>query len=306
MKPMLACDFDETKLKFPIVAMPKIDGVRGLNIDGNMVGRSLKPHANIYTREFFSVLSFNGFDGELAAELWTHPDLCRITTSAVNTHKGEPYTIWWLFDLLLESTADFPYTVRLKFLADYLKQLQKDWPDINDRIKIVPHKIIENKEELQVFEDWCLDAGFEGVILRDPNGKYKPSRCTVKGAQYMRIKRFVDAEAKVLRLIEGETNTNIAQTNELGLQYRTTHNAGMVPNGEVGALICEDLKTKEEIKVSAGRMTKDEARRYWAEPSLLVGQIIKYQHFPKGVKDKPRFPTFQCIRAESDIGDINE
>ena len=37
-KPHLACDADLTKLKFPLWAMRKIDGVRMLNIEGKAVG----------------------------------------------------------------------------------------------------------------------------------------------------------------------------------------------------------------------------------------------------------------------------
>ena len=35
-------------------------------------------------------------------------------------------------------------------------------------------------------------------------------------------------------------------------------------------------------------------------PEELVGHTIKFKTFPKGIKNKPRFPTFVSIRADSD------
>ncbi len=101
IKPMLAEDYVESKLKFPLIAQPKIDGVRGLNLEGQLTGRSLKAHKNLYTTAFFSQKPFKGLDGELAAQAETHPDLCRLTTSAVGTIDGEPFTLWHCFDLIV-------------------------------------------------------------------------------------------------------------------------------------------------------------------------------------------------------------
>ena len=49
MKAMLATDYEEAKLRFPVLAQPKIDGVRGVNFFGTLTGRSLKQHRNKYT-----------------------------------------------------------------------------------------------------------------------------------------------------------------------------------------------------------------------------------------------------------------
>ena len=65
MKPMLARDWIESKVKFPCIIQPKIDGVRALCIDGKLVGRSLKPFANKYVTQMLSRPEFNGFDGEM-------------------------------------------------------------------------------------------------------------------------------------------------------------------------------------------------------------------------------------------------
>jgi DNA ligase-1 len=301
MKPMLASDYDENKLVFPLIVQPKIDGVRGLNLDGRLTGRSLKSHANKYTTEFFSREEFIGFDGELAAQLETHPDLCRLTTSALNRIEGEPLIVWWLFDFITPETKDMVYTERFEALQKKCSKVLSDNPCLGDLLKVVPSYKITTLDELLKADAYWLDCGYEGTIIRDPNGLYKQGRSTVREGGLLRIKRFIEEEAIVEAIEEGQTNTNLPDQNELGLQYRSSHAEGMVPNGQVGALICRTVKDGHVIKVSAGRMPVQERVWYFENQQELIGKVIKYKHFPKGVKDKPRFPTFQSFRAASDI-----
>ena len=51
MKPNLATDYDPETLWFPVLYLPKIDGVRGLHLTGGLTGRSLKKFKNKYTTE---------------------------------------------------------------------------------------------------------------------------------------------------------------------------------------------------------------------------------------------------------------
>jgi hypothetical protein len=84
MKPLLATNYDESKLVFPLIAQPKIDGVRGLTIQERLVGRSLKTHANLFVTKLFSQPAYNWLDGELTTFDITSPACCRITTGDIN------------------------------------------------------------------------------------------------------------------------------------------------------------------------------------------------------------------------------
>lgn len=316
MLPHLACDWDEAKQRFPALLLPKIDGVRGLNMEGQLTGRSLKPHANRYTTKFYSGFELMGLDGELAAEDERHPDLCRLTTSAVGTIAGEPFTLWHLFDYITESTINLPYYRRHEHLVRHADSMLAAGPlQPFGHLRVVGFRIVNNLDELNAADDDNLDNGYEGSIIRDPNGLHKDGRCTLREGAYLRIKRFIDSEAVVIGIEQGQTNTNAAQINELGGQFRTTHADGMVPNGQVGAMLCRALadvfdplqKTKlliakgQEIIVAPGRMPVALRKYYFEHQNELLGQTIKYKFFPKGMKDKPRFPTYQSHRAASDI-----
>lgn len=311
---MLACDYDQNRVQFPVLAQPKIDGVRGLNMRGGLTGRSLKLFKNRYTTDFYSQEFFMGLDGEFAAESETHPDLCRLTTSALGTIHGQPFTLWWVFDYVTPATVDLPYHERHKLLTARVFELQcnRGYQPWAGHLRVVPCKLITSMEELLAFDDSNLDAGYEGTIIRALNGKHKQGRSTVREGGLLRIKRFIESEAIVTGITEGQSNQNEAQVNELGLQFRSSHQDNMVPNGLVGSIQARALTTVrdgsrvvievgQELTISPGNMPHSERMYYYEQQSELLGKTIKFKFFPKGIKDKPRFPTFVSLRMPEDM-----
>ena len=65
-KPMLAAPVTDIELlNYPVLASPKLDGIRCVVIDGVAYSRSLKPIPNEEIQKFFSSGKYDGFDGEL-------------------------------------------------------------------------------------------------------------------------------------------------------------------------------------------------------------------------------------------------
>lgn len=307
IKPLLAEDWNEAKLKFPVVVQKKIDGVRGINLEGMLTGRSLKLHKNRYATKVFSRPEFVGLDGELTYGSETSPTLCRDTSSALSTITGEPELTWHVFDFVTENTIDLPYTERLQRLYSYVFSLN------HPQVKAVPHHYCTTLEEVLSWEDHYLNLGYEGLILRDPNGKHKSGRATVTKGELLRIKRFSEEDCVVLEVVEGQSNGNEAKTNALGHTERSSHQENMTPNGMVGTMICRMVKDVHDthtkalllsagqiVTVSAGSMTHADRVMYFKHPEMLVGKTIKMKTFLKGIKDAPRFPTFNGFRSESD------
>lgn len=298
-KPILAVDCDFDKLTYPILASPKIDGVRGLWLYTKPAfsGRSLKPFGNSLVSDVLSHPLLRGIDGELTFGSITAPDLCRTTTSAVNTHNDPRANQLVLnaFDYITPDTIDLGYTDRYQRLLDTLQSI--NLPNVS----VVPYQVINSLEELLIYESTVLQQGYEGVILRKPNGLYKNGRTTVREGTYLRIKRFTQEDAIVLSLVEAMENTNEATTNELGRTERSSHQANLVPKGMIGSIICRDIKSGNTITVGPGELSHDQRTHYWNNQSELVGQTISYKYFPKGIKDLPRFPTFVTIRPPEDL-----
>ena len=310
MKPLLAEDYVESKLVFPLGVQPKIDGVRGLTTEGHLTGRSLKKHKNKYTTAFYSIPEYAHFDGELAAHEETHPDLCRITSSAVGTIKGEPFTLWHVFDCLRKEILAAPYVERHKYLTQLIAYEQSQGRCMHARV--VPMQICNNLEELKHWHNHWLDLGYEGTIIRRLDAPHKEGRSTVLQGQLLRIKDFIHAEARVLSFEEGNANENVAQTNELGKTYRTSHQENKVPNGMIGNLQCQILEdvhydggllfaAGQLATVSPGNMEHKMRKHYFDHPEEIVQHVIKFKFFPKGIKDKPRFATYTSHRSAEDM-----
>lgn len=298
IKPMLACDFDEGKLRFPLIAQPKTDGVRSLHVTGALTGRSLKPHKNRYVTEQFSDPRYAGLDGEMfrgPKSNITAQSLCRDTSSDLGTIKGEPQVCWKVFDYITEQSAKLPYVHRFVLLQDAVERLG------NPAVFAVDSRWCRTISDLYSLEEMWLALGYEGACIRDPEGMYKEGRCTVKEGGLLRIKRFVDAEALVTGIEEGNQNENEATVGLLGQTERSSHQENMVPNGMLGTLLCTEILTGLPIRVSAGEMGHDTRKLYFDHPELIVGKVAVFKHFPKGRKVQPRFATFKCIRNVEDM-----
>ena len=312
-KPFLACDFVEEHATFPLYILPKIDGVRGLNYNGTLTGRSLKKFKNKHLTRLFSKPHYEGFDGELAAGDECDPDLCRKSSSASGTIEGEFFWTWHVFDLCSDSVQHLPYEERHAMLKAYVESEQLEGRLMD--LKVVPMIKVNNMNELLEQEEVWLEMGYEGVITRKPGKPCKRGRATSREGGYGRIKRFTDGEGVITRINEGMTNMNEAQINELGHTFRSTHQDNMVPSGMIGSYVVTLLTVPEglpdhivlnvgdEMTVGAGKLTHEERLYYFQNPDKFLGRISKFKFFLHGMKDKLRIPTHQSFREVEDMSE---
>lgn len=293
LRPMLASptkQADLANLTFPMLASPKIDGIRAVNVNGKLLSRTLKDIPNHHTQCMFALPQYHGLDGELAVGNSYDKNLMQQTTSGCMSGDGTPDVTWWVFD-----RWDGAGTFRERFTS-----LDPYVGGSSPSIKVVPHVPIKSHEELAKFEEWALNKGFEGVMLRDPNGPYKQGRSTLREGYLLKVKRFEDSEAVVLGFAEQMTNNNEATTDERGYTKRSTHQANKEAAGILGALRVRDLATGVEFDVGTG-FTNEQRNNLWDGRRFLIGKTITYKHFTVGVLDKPRFPTFKSFRDKRDI-----
>ena len=311
MKPQLAEDALIELVEFPCWVQPKIDGVRALNLQGTLTGRSLDPFEGHGITEFFSQPEFVGLDGEMT--LGDKPNcterLCSKTTGAMGRFKDVTEMAdlhWWVFDYL--AVPSLPYQSRYTLLATKVAELN------HPRIHLVPYAVVNNTAELNNAIAAFASQGYEGTIVRNPRAPYKEGRATKKGQQLWRVKPWSDAEILVTGITEGMSNQNAAEKSTLGRTKRSSAKAGMVPNGQVGSIqgtLLADFhdpitgillfKKGLEITVSPNEMTVAEAIDLFNHPEKIVGHIVKFQHMTHGVKDLPRFPGYKSHRLAQDM-----
>jgi DNA ligase-1 len=292
LRPMLAYspkNLDE--LRFPVLASPKLDGVRALNINGVLVSRKLKEIPNTHVQNYLGRLPYHGWDGELVAGASTGQDVFHRTTSAVMSEGGTPLVTFWVFDFFPK--ADEPYIERLRHLPEAFDMGSGETEDLI-RVRPLKHKVIRTREHLDRYEAYCLERGYEGVMVRDPHGRYKFGRSGKTDKWLCKVKRFQDAEAEIIGVVEQMRNENESRINELGLSKRTSHKANKKPKGTLGSLVCR-LPNGVEFEIGTGMnfATRDEL---WAAPP--IGKTVKFKFQPTGIKDKPRFPVFLGIRED--------
>jgi DNA ligase-1 len=279
---------DLDKLRYPIIASAKLDGIRCLIKDGVALSRTLKPIPNksiqAWAKKYADKLE--GMDGELIVGDPTSSTVYRDTNSFVMSHDKEGEFWYYQFDYW---NLDAPYD----------KRIGNALIPVPESVIFLGYKIVNNKEELLKYEETVLNVGYEGLILRNPNGKYKYGRCTVKEDNAFKLKRFEDAEAVIVGFEEEMHNGNIAETNELGRTKRSTAKSGMVGKQSLGAFTC---RTPEGIEFSIGSgFSQQDRLDYWKSKDSLMGCTVKYKHFPIGVKDKPRHPIFLGFRDLIDM-----
>ena len=288
-KPMLASKCENPHLlPFPVLATPKLDGIRCLKIDGKALTRSFKPISNRFAREWIEANLPAGVDGELMLRDGTFSE----TTSAIGRRDGQPDFVFHIFDYVTDSIAK-PYVERMPQLASL--------PDSHHIIKVLP-VLIRDSAELLAYEEECIIAGYEGVMVRTPNSPYKCGRSTEREAWLLKIKRFEDAEAVVLEPYEGMTNQNAAELDNFGRTKRSLAQAGMMGRGELGGFIVRHLSTGVEFRLGYNHIVGGMDRvTLWMDRDSLIGKVVKFSHQPSGAKDAPRFPKFIGFREAWDM-----
>lgn len=293
-KPMLAAPIEDmSALKYPLYASIKYDGIRATMQGGKLLSRTLKPIPNENVQKMFAHLP-EGMDGELMFGDPAAKDVFQQTTSVVMSHGKQAAGIkFYAFDLY----SNLPFGLRQQETYEAVFDLD------DENVEQVFQRTINNEKALLEYEQAVLDAGFEGLILRSMDGPYKEGRSTEKQGWLLKLKRFVDAEAKIVGFYEEMENTNEAKKNALGRTERSTAKEGMVGKGTLGGFevigINGDFKDVE-FSVGSG-LTAEQKTAYWKRSSKLAGQIIKYKYFPIGTKDKPRLPIFLGFRDKQDM-----
>lgn len=290
MKPLLAYTVDSMEsVQFPVIASPKLDGIRCLILNGVAVSRTLKPIPNHYVRNQLAGLP--PLDGELICGDPTDPDCFNRTTSAIMSRDGQPEFTFRVFDHFGAPTDGF--ASRLFFAGIHVREAQADFRPV----ELVPHDVIRDAAELARYEARHVALGYEGVMIRHPEGPYKLGRSTAKEGTLGKVKRFADAEAEIVGIEELYRNGNVAETNALGHTERSTAAAGLVAADTLGALIVRAAGFADTFKIGTG-YTAAQRDDLWRDRASLPGRTVKFKHQPAGAKDAPRFPVFLGFRLD--------
>lgn len=320
-------DFDD--IEYPKLFSLKIDGAYSVNLNSNLLSRSLKPFANKWIGQKLSGDLFEGFIGEIIHANLTDPELrinrasaCRETTSCTNTKEKTDWDfLWVMFDYIGDGTKEYaavPYTERMKTLFFTLDNVGEFQSIIsiagfhlhhyilegdNGKVDILfpSLKEVESADDARALYIHAVENGGEGTVGRKPDGAHKFGRSTKKSQEFVRFKPEGTGEIIVTGFEQMFQNNNEAKINELGYTERSSHKENKVAMESVGAIIGIDLATGEETKIGAGTLDWDERAAIWADQQAWIGRISSFAYMDSGKKDKYRHPRHKLWRNLKDM-----
>lgn len=289
----ILADLKKLDLQAPFRWSPKIDGIRGYVREGVVYSRTWKPIPNVNVQEKFGKQEFSGLDGELT--LGHHSDLTSYNDnqSAIMTEQGPRDIFFNVFDRNPDvSTARFFH--RTMKAEEVVKQVDME------SMVYVDHGFAETLDDIFAAEESVVMKGYEGLMLRHPQGLYKLGRSTFIEQGLIKLKRFEDSEAVITGFQEKMLNQNEAKIDARGFQVRSSHKDGKVGADTLGLFECRDVDTGMGFECGSGL---DDSTRdlVWRNREDYLGRIIKYKFQPHGVKEKPRSPIFLGFRDERDM-----
>ena len=205
----VACK-DVNKLKFPLIAEPKLDGVRCVCVIENgkpsFWSRDGKPFVNFEELEVeLEALRLADMiiDGEILAKSKSFDDTISRTRShrGVNTHIDYEFHV---FDILNQTFkvkdnvicyASFKLKDRKNNLLTYLSNNKPI-----GRIKIVPFTVIQDTKELcDLHIKYCAE-GYEGTMVKPLDSIYHQGR----NQDWKKIKPFYSADLRITGMTAGK------------------------------------------------------------------------------------------------------
>jgi DNA ligase-1 len=316
-------DFDFSKLRYPMWASPKVDGIRCV-IHPTMgpVSNTLKPIPNKYIREYLNNPSMHYLDGELVVGDPDNPKSFGATQSGVMSHDGQPNFTFLVFDNF-EAGNLCGYGIRKEDAATRVNAVRAAGMH---HVGLLEQRLVETYTQLLEYEEEKVSQGYEGIMLRSLDGKYKFNRSTLKEGGMIKIKRFRDDEAIIIGWEPLELNQNAPEKNALGLQRRGYSQSGKVSDdtrvgrfrvrGVAGSrwdgvefwigsgLDDADRITFRQIMAKYDIGPEDRLQNFSRQyakslpPELPIGKTITFKYQEHGSKDAPRTPIWKGIRYD--------
>ena len=222
------------------------------------------------------------FDGELLVNdndgRWTSGERFQQTSKQVSA-KGQAHDVaFHIFDALpydefINGKSDDKYSKRREFI---------DSIDENELVKVVPVLGTCTKDEISTWSDFATENNWEGVMLNDPNARYKTKRH--KGL--LKVKKMHTADLMIVGFEEAIDGKN---------------------RGGLKSLIVQ-LDDENTVNVASG-LTEEQRVDIWANKDQYLGKIVEVKYFEETVNQNGgrslRFPVVLRFRDDKTVEDIN-
>lgn len=263
------------ELKYPVIASPKLDGIRCIMVDGKALSYNQKPIPNDYIRTTLEkLIGLTKYDGELMID----GDFNKVQSVVMSQyHHNQKDFYFNIFDSYMDPTK--PFHKRAKYVADFCNA------NNHPHLRAVEQVLCVDSKELEEYWAECTALGYEGCIVRDPNGPYKFGRSTLREGYALKLKHFNDDEATIIGVEELMHNADTS----------TKRQENLIAGNTLGSLIV--MWNMKEFKIGSGfdQIQRDEL---WRIRNQIIGQSVTFKYQEVSSYGIPRFPVFKGLRME--------
>jgi DNA ligase-1 len=311
---------DLDKLRYPVLASVKLDGIRGIIKNGQMLTRKMESFKPMVLRRFQRVIDAAAeSDIVLDFEVWS-PELSftqisSAVSSAMLCEKLKLYifdlvnvTEWYRQKSIWDEDA---YAYFTPFNARYVRY--SAWSKNFDKSLVVPVKqhLCLCADDVRGLLDLALQENSEGLMLKSPVSFYLHGRSTEKQNIFYKLKKWVTQDAKIIGFKQKtsltakarETNT---QRDVLGNLKRGHRKGDRVMVDEVGSVeieLIDDAVLPKGTRCFVG-FTEDayNLRKAitWDNRNSYIGKHVEIIFQEHGAKDKPRMGRIVRTRPDRD------
>lgn len=250
-------DWNDSKVKWPMLIGPKIDGTRGEKRGGQLFTR--RGHRITGLDHILNYMNAVDPNMETSGELWIPGMPFRRSDGIMRSNKPEKTNARYaIFDI--PSLGSLSLDERLNYLSRTFYPLESNpLPPVC----YIPHLLVHTQEEVDKMYNYWRSRGYEGLVAKDPKGLVKQG----KSFQWMRRVNKISAEYKIIDVYESEERP-----------------------GLLGGIVIEG-----GIRVGSG-FTLEESKKYWEKPSLILGKYATIEAKEKTAAGSLRQPIFKAIR----------
>jgi len=298
-----------SEIKYPLLASMKLDGVRCIIKDGQILTRSLKSLPNRQLNEKFEALrkftKLNDciFDGEIYSHELTFQEIMSFCMTddltdlkSIKKNGGvleiPEHLKFHCFDMIKDKRTEQPFIQRYELSKEYINI----YIDIACYIK---QEYVESKEEVLSYFDEVLKRGYEGLILKNPHGRYKCGRGTINEGLIYKVKPFISIDAQIISVIQAtEVNDDAEKIiNEIGQSVTSKKKDDRHTIDKASAFMV--YYKGQELKVTLS-LTDKEKKEIWMNKDSYIGRWIEYKAMEIGMKENglPRHPVYVRYRDD--------
>lgn len=306
------------ELSYPLLVSTKMDGGRILIKNGGICTRSLKevPSKQI-NEKLLGIAKYTSdknifLDGELYAHNLNFQQIisCMMTMNYTDKNSIKKWNElspnlsreealnslqFHCFDCVETEDYSSPYIDRIKNMEKHAVVLQ------DNPFTVISQKLCNTPEQIENYFQEVISKGYEGLIIRSINGKYKWGRATLREQIIWKYKPWSTIDSKIIGIVQAtRVNEDAEKTiTELGRSRTSKRQEDRHLINKANAFIVDYEGKELSVPIA---MTNEQKTYIWNHQDEYIGKFVEYKFLKIGMKENglPRIPKMLRMRPDKE------